>query len=116
VVDVYWLISQWRVYANANKVRAEVLRKEGDFFGMELCLARGEVRQHAAELLRRMAGDPQYVAKEMHDSAKALWQHTLPLIGFDEAALKYTRARTWQDCARAIDPGLPVVQPKLLTE
>lgn len=34
-------------------------------------------------------------------------------FGADEAAIRYTKARTWQDCAKAIDPGLPEVQPKL---
>jgi hypothetical protein len=49
----------------------------------------------------------------MHGNARELWQRHWPFVGFDEAALKYTKARTWQDCARSIDPGLPEVQPKL---
>jgi hypothetical protein len=112
-MDVDSLIAQWRQYALANKAHAVNERRAGDDFGAELAIVRGAVRQAAAELLQQMADDPLAAAKEMHNRAKVLWQHALPLIGFDEAALKYTRARTWQDCALALDPSLPIVQPKL---
>jgi hypothetical protein len=52
----------------------------------------------------------------MHRRAAALWQRDLPfapLTGFDQAAIDYTQARIWQDCAQSIEPGLPEVQPKL---
>ncbi len=49
----------------------------------------------------------------MHRRATALWQSDLPLVGYDEAAIAYTKARIWQNCAQAIDPALPEVQPKL---
>jgi hypothetical protein len=111
-MDVDSLTAQWRIYANANKLRAGLLRKEGDYFGMELCLARGEVRALAAEVLQRSTN---YLdaAKIMHQKARELWQHNLPLVGFDSAAIQYTQCRTWQDCALALDPSLPIVQPKL---
>ena len=115
-MDVPSFIAQWRKYATANLNHAALEQKRGSPFGADLALARGEVRQAAAELLQKSLSDPVQAAKHMHERAKASWQHTLPLIGFDEAALKYTRARTWQDCARAIDPSLPVVQPQLMTE
>jgi len=31
----------------------------------------------------------------------------------DVAAIDYTKAQFWQNCAQAIDPGLPEIQPKL---
>jgi hypothetical protein len=49
----------------------------------------------------------------MHKNAGQLRQHHWPFVGFDQIAVKYTQARTWQDCAKAIDPSLPQVQPKL---
>ncbi|HEX3785588.1 MAG TPA: hypothetical protein VHX38_38540 [Pseudonocardiaceae bacterium] len=111
-MDVDSLVAQWRLYAKTNKVRADLLRKDGDSFGMDLCIARGEVRGLAAELLQRSTN---YLdaAAIMHQKARELWQHNLPLIGFDSAAIQYTRCRTWQDCALALDPSLPIVQPKL---
>jgi hypothetical protein len=112
-VDVSSLIAQWLRYATANNVNAEARAKQGDLFGAELSRARGEVRKAAALLLQRMRGDPLGAAKLMHQQAAAIWIHDLPLIGFDAAALKYTRARTWQDCARAVDPDLPIVQKRL---
>lgn len=80
-----------------------------------LCLARAEVRAQAAELLAASA-TPTAAAMEMHRRAAALWQPDLPLIPlveFDTAAIAYTKARIWQDCAQTIEPGLPEIQPKL---
>jgi hypothetical protein len=115
-MDVPSLIAQWRQFAVANRTHAAHDRREGDEFGAALATARGEVRQAAAELLSRLEDDPMAAAKHMHQQARELWQHHWPFVGFDEAALKYTQARTWQDCARAIDPSLPVVQPRLTAE
>jgi hypothetical protein len=112
-MDVDSLIKQWRSYAKANHVEAEHKRASGDQFGAELCLARGAVRSAAAELLDQQRDDPMAAAKDMHRKAGELRQHHWPFAGFDEAAVKYTQARTWQGCARGIDPGLPEVQPKL---
>ena len=89
--------------------------RQGDTFGSALSLARAEVRALAAELLAASAM-PEDAAKEMHRRATALWQRDLPLVGFDPAAVAYARARIWQDCARAIDPSLPEVQPRLTWE
>lgn len=36
---------------------------------------------------------------------------TPPLVGFDQAAIRYTVARTWQRCALMLDPSLVEVQP-----
>jgi hypothetical protein len=112
-VDVDSLIEQWRLYAKANQAAAKENRATGDQFGAELCLARGSVRLAAADMLELHRDDPMAAAKQMHKNAGQLRQHHWPFVGFDEAAIRYTKARTWQDCAKAIDPGLPEVQPKL---
>ena len=112
-MDVDSLIEQWKLYAKANRVHADVERKSGDLFGAELCLARGAVRLAAAEVLDKLRDDPMAAAKSMHRNAQQLRQYHWPFVGFDQIAVKYTQARTWQDCAKAIDPGLPEVQPKL---
>jgi hypothetical protein len=112
-VDVDLLIEQWRLYAKANRAAANENKSKGDNFGAELCLARGAVRLAAADLLELHRDEPIAAAKQMHKHAGELRQHHWPFVGFDEAAIRYTKARTWQDCAKAIDPGLPEVQPKL---
>jgi hypothetical protein len=106
------LVAQWLDYAHRNKLNAAVQESTGDAFGARLCLARAEVRIKAAELLAASA-TPAVAAVEMHRRATALWQSDLPLIGYDAAAIAYTQARIWQNCAQTIEPGLPEVQPKL---
>ena len=102
----------WQRYARANADRARVCQLRGDEFGASLCTARAEIRSAAATLWAQSA-DARDAAREMHRRATALWQSDLPIVGFDAAAVRYTEARTWQDCARAIDPDLPEVQPLL---
>ncbi len=102
----------WQRYARANIAQARVCHSSGDEFGASLSTARGEVRAAAAALWAGSACARE-AAREMHRRATALWQSDLPMVGFDAAAIQYTQARTWQDCARAIDPDLPEVQPRL---
>ncbi len=102
----------WRSYAQMNQRNAGALQRCGDEFGAQLCLARAAVRQAAAELLAA-SNTGQGAATEMHRRATALWQLDLPFVGFDTAAVQYVKARTWQDCSWALDPGLPEVQPRL---
>jgi hypothetical protein len=109
------LVALWLDYAQRNKWQAVVEQNTGDVFGAALSLARAEIRALAAELLAASAM-PHEAAVEMHRRATALWQSDLPLVGYDEAAIDYTKARIWQHCAQAIDPGLPEVQPKLTWE
>jgi hypothetical protein len=109
------LVALWLDYAQRNKRQAAVDQGNGDMFGAELGMARAEIRAAAAELLAASA-TPEDAAKEMHRRASALWQSDLPLIGYDGAAIDYTKARIWQNCAQAIEPGLPEVQPKLTWE
>lgn len=105
----------WLDYAKRNRLNADLREQAGDTFGARLSLARAEVRRAAAELL--LAGLTLLeAAREMQRRAIAHSYRDLPLIGFDEAALDYTRARIWQDCAWAIDPTLPEVQPRLFWE
>jgi hypothetical protein len=108
-------VALWLGYAHRTKMSAVVQDGTGDAFGARLCLARAEVRTQAAALLAASA-TPAAAAAEMHRRAAALWQSELPLVPlveFDEAAIAYTQARIWQDCAQSIEPGLPQVQPKL---
>jgi hypothetical protein len=106
------LVALWLDYAQRNKHGAAVQQASGDLFGALLSTARADVRTQAAELLAASAA-PAAAAVEMHRRATALWQSDLPLIGFDAAAIAYTKARIWQSCAQAIEPGLTEVQPKL---
>lgn len=106
------LIARWLRYAVRGRSNAMARSRTGDMFGARLSLARAEVREEAAEILRR-APDPLAAAAIMHRRASDLWLPDLPLIGFDQAAIQYTQARVWQDCARTVDPNLPIVQPKL---
>jgi hypothetical protein len=109
------LVALWLDYAQRNKLDAVARKINGDRFGTALSLARAEVRALAAELLAASA-TPEHAVKEMHRRATALWQRDLPLVGFDAAAVAYTKARIWQDCAWTIDPSLPEVQPRLTWE
>jgi hypothetical protein len=106
------LVGLWRCYARRNLAEAAVRHDSGDLFGAALSSARAEVRAASAELLRRSA-DPAEAARVMHRTVCELWLTDLPLLGFDAAAVQYTRARTWQDCARTLDPSLPEIQPRL---
>jgi hypothetical protein len=109
------LVALWLDYAERNKRQVAVDRANDDDFGAQLSLARAEVRATAAELLAASA-TPAEAAVEMHRRATTHWVRELPIIGFDTAAVAYTKARIWQDCARAIDPSLVEVQPLLTWE
>jgi hypothetical protein len=105
----------WLDYAVRNNANARVRAQEGDEFGASLSQARGDVRRAAAKLLL-VSETAMDAAAEMHRRATALWLRDLPFVGFDAAAVQYTAARIWQDCAMAIDPTLPEVQAKLTWE
>ena len=66
--------------------------------------------QRAVELLKANP-DPRRAARLMIGHAAEAHVRTPPLIGFDQAAVRYTTARTWQRCARMLDPSLDEVQP-----
>lgn len=106
------LVGRWERYARANKATAINRERSGDSFGARLSHVRAEVRAAAAKMLRD-AADPRAAAAVMLRNAQALQQSDIPLVGFDEAAIRYTQARVWQDCARTLDPTLPIVQQRL---
>jgi hypothetical protein len=108
------LVALWLDYSRRNKLEAELRKTKGDVFGARLSTARAEVRAAAAELLA--GGSTPAAAAEMHRRATTLWVRELPIIGFDVAAIAYTKARIWQHCARVIDPSLTEVQPRLTWE
>lgn len=109
------LAATWDGYAAFNRTEAEKRKQANDWFGAELALARAEVRQQAAEILRQFAHSPEYAAKVMYANAVDRSVSRLPVAeasAIDEATRNHTRARAWQDCAHAIDPSLPEVQPR----
>lgn len=111
-VTVRQLVERWHGYATYDQTRARLLRTAGDEFGASLREAAGHTRNLAAALLAKTV-PPEIadVAAVMMTNAAASHVKHPPLIGFDQAAVSYTRARVWQACAREIDPALPEVQP-----
>lgn len=103
------LVEEWSRWAHGARGTAALRVAGGDRFGARLAEVRGEVRREAVELLLASATSAE-AAEEMHRRARARQQRTPPLIGFDQAAVEYTAARTWQACAWALDPELPEVQ------
>ena len=62
------LVALWLRYARINKANAIIRDRAGDTFGARLSVARGEVREQAADLLRH-AADPLDAAALMHRQA-----------------------------------------------
>lgn len=107
--EVRALVERWRSWAAASRSLAAIDRRLGKDFDAALKLTRATARDAAAALLLSQA--PADAAAEMLGTANGLSVRTPPLIGYDRAAVEYTAARTWQDCAWSIDPSLPEVQP-----
>jgi hypothetical protein len=105
------LIARWLSYAMAERQMSRFDESRRDLFGRDLHIARAQVRDDAASVLRT-ARDCREAAEEMMDRARRLAVRELPLIGYDDAALAYTKARTWQACAWDIDPEMEQVQPQ----
>lgn len=103
--------ARWRRWARWARDEAQRLTDQGDTFTAALVIARGAVRADAADLLCD-AGDPAEAALAMHLTVRSVWLAEAPLIGYDAAAITYTEARTWQACARELDPALPTTQPR----
>jgi hypothetical protein len=110
VTTVDQIMSQWRAWAAQAAVFAGTLERHGERFDGSLKRARGNVRKQAALLLRE--------TPDRHAAADLMVRNAIrhsvlhaPMIGYDEAAVSYTKARTWQACALELNPDLPEVQP-----
>ena len=101
----------WFEYAQQARTLVEQRRQAGDQIGAILASTRGDVRLSAARMLTR-SDNLADAARAMHANAVQLRQHDVPLVDYDAACVAYTQARTWQACAREVDPSLPEVQPR----
>lgn len=108
--DITAMIDRWQAWASGLNHHAQALRGIGETFDADLKQARATVRRAAAALLRTT--EPREASMLMHRNAIEASIRIPPLIGYDQAALDYTRARTWQACAWDLDPNLPEVQPR----
>lgn len=112
-IDVPTLVERWQAYGAHNRTKSAQHKQAGDWYGADLAIARAETREAAADLLQRFHHDPMHAAKVMHANAVRCSQRDMPIAEasvIDGTGLDYTRARTWQVCAREIDPSLPEVQ------
>lgn len=100
----------WVSWAVAAHHQSRVLASHGSLFDSSLKNARAVTYERAAALLHSDA-DLEKTAQIMIKYATEVYVRTPPLIGFDEAAVRYTVARTWQRCALTLDPSLDEVQP-----
>lgn len=97
-------------YAKAAHSTASRCRSKGDSYGEQLASTRAKVYEEAASIAASMP--VQRAAEEMMRRAASEHVRTPPLIGFDEAGLRYITARAWQFCALEIDPRLQTRAPK----
>jgi len=99
---------EWSDGAHGTAIKWHIAR---DSYCERLAQRRADVYRQAAALLdTQPAADA--AAEMMMRAGLAAVRGAPPLIGFDVAGLSYVAARAWQHCAWAIDPTLPVVQPK----
>lgn len=89
---------------------ARLLATRGSDFDSTLKNARAATYEHAVALLDANS-DVEMAARLMIKYATEVYVRTPPLVGFDQAAVRYTVARTWQRCALMLDPSLDEVQP-----
>lgn len=112
-VTVRQLVERWHGYATYDQTKAQLLHQGGDDFGASLREAAGHTRLLAAALLAKaVPTEVAGVAAAMMTNAKGCHVREAPMVGFDDAARNYTRARVWQACAHEIDPSLPEVQAR----
>lgn len=110
-IDTETIAERWEEWGRSQHLCARVLDSHGETFDAQLKRARGDVRMAAAGMLRSTSDLPA-CAKNMMKHAGGSAVRMAPLINFDFAAVRYTQARTWQSCARELNPELPEVQPK----
>lgn len=109
-IDVDEVTQRWASWANAGHHLSRALASQDSLFDSSLKTARAVTYERAVALLRANP-DPARAAQLMIKHAVEVHVRTPPLVGFDNAALRYTVARTWQRCALMIDPTLDEVQP-----
>lgn len=100
----------WVTWADAARHQARALGTQGNLFDCSLKNARAETYARAVAVLRANP-DHEQAAKVMMKNAAEVHVRVAPLIGFDQAAVRYTVARTWQRCALMLDSSLDEVQP-----
>jgi len=100
----------WASWAAAGHHLSRALAARGSLFDSTLKNARAATYDRAVALLHANP-DPEQTAQLMIKRATEVYVRTPPLIGFDQAAVRYTVARTWQRCARMLDPSLEEVLP-----
>jgi hypothetical protein len=109
-IDATEVAQIWESWAAAGHYQSRTLARQGKLFESTLKQARATTYAHAIALLRANH-DAVTVARLMIKQAAEIHVRTPPLIGFDDAALRYTVARAWQRCALMLDPSLVEVQP-----
>lgn len=109
-VDPKEVARVWESWAVAGRHLARALASQGGLFDASLKDARAKTYECAIAVLRANPV-PEKAARLMITNATELYVRTAPLVGFDDAALRYTMARAWQRCALMLDPSLDEVQP-----
>ena len=110
-VDTDEAAQLWQSWAMAGHHQCRSLASQGSDFDATLKNARAATYERAVAVLRANPDQEQAAKVMMKNAAEALVR-TPPLIGFDQAAIRYTIARTWQRCALMLDPSLDEVQPR----
>lgn len=109
-VDAQEVAKLWEMWAAAGRHQSRALASQGSDFDSALKSARAATYDRAAAVLHANPDVEEAALLMMKNAAESLVR-TPPLIGFDQAAIRYTVARTWQRCALMLDPSLTEVQP-----
>ncbi|WP_157183191.1 hypothetical protein [Sciscionella marina] len=109
-IDRAEVIARWRRYARSEECHARLMREAREQPFDQLRDTRAQVRRAAAELLAERQ-DIAEAARAMMARVQQLYILEPPLLGFDEAMIAYTQARTWQACALELAPDLKPIQP-----
>lgn len=105
------VVARWLRYARSEECHARLMRETFEQQPFDrLRDTRAQVRRAAAELLERSESHEQ-AAREMMERVRQLYILEPPILGFDEAMITYTQARTWQACALELFPDWEQLQP-----
>jgi hypothetical protein len=100
----------WASYARSERANATIDRTRGELFSETLHTARAQALDEATKILHSTKNLTE-VTTQLMRAAVDYSVRTPPLIGYDEAATNYTKARKLQQCAWDINPEIPAVQP-----